>query len=87
MDKLDLAEFSPSMKQGEYLALMQFASSLKRCRESQELSLADLAQRSGIDRSAICRLENGLADNPTLATLERLARSVGKGIRIELEDN
>jgi DNA-binding XRE family transcriptional regulator len=76
-----------SIKQGEYLALMQFAASLKRFRESQNLSLADIATRTGIDKSAISRIENGVADNPTIATLERLARSVGKRIVIELEDD
>jgi DNA-binding XRE family transcriptional regulator len=75
------------VKQGEYLALMHFAASLKRFRELQNLSLADIATRTGIDKSAISRIENGLADNPTIATLERLARSVGKRIVIELEDD
>jgi transcriptional regulator with XRE-family HTH domain len=74
------------MKHGEYLALMRFAHLLKETRASQKLSLADLAERTGIDRSAISRLENGLTENPTVATLERLARSVGKRLRIELED-
>lgn len=78
-------EFDAPIKQGEYLAMMQFAADLKRLRERQNLSLADVADRSGIDKSAISRLENGLAENPTIATLERLARGIGKRIRIKLE--
>lgn len=79
-------EYNPSVKHGAYIALMHFAASLKRFRELQHLSLTDLADRSGIDKSAISRLENGQVDNPTIQTLERLARSLGKRIRIELED-
>lgn len=80
-------EYRPTVKHGEYIALMHFAESLKRFRQIQQLSLADLASRSGIDKSAISRLENGQADNPTIATLERLARSMGKRLRIEMEDD
>jgi DNA-binding XRE family transcriptional regulator len=80
-------EYYPTVKHGEYLALMHFAETLKRFRKMQQLSLSDLANRSGIDKSAISRLENGQADNPTIATLERLARSMGKRIKIELEDD
>ncbi len=80
-------QYNPTVKQGEYLALMHFAASLKRMREQQQLSLAELADRSGIDKSAISRLETGQADNPTIATLERLARSMGKRIKIEMEDD
>lgn len=87
LGKLNAEEFGPTIKQGEYLALMRFFSLLKSTRENQNLSLADIAARTGMDKSAISRLENGLTENPTIGTLERLARSVGKRIRIELEDD
>ncbi len=80
-------KYLPIVKQGEVLAVMQFATSLKSVREALHLSLADLADRSGIDKSAISRLENGQAENPTIGTLERLARSLGKRIKIEMEDD
>lgn len=79
-------EFTAPVKQGEYLALMEFAAQLKRVREEQNLSLADVSSRSGIDRSAISRLENGLVENLTLGTLIKVAKSLGKRTRIELED-
>jgi transcriptional regulator with XRE-family HTH domain len=41
------------------------------------LSLAD---RSGTDRAAISRLENGVYVNPTLDTLYRCAEAVGADI-------
>jgi DNA-binding Xre family transcriptional regulator len=86
-DQLNPSEFTPAMKQGEYLALMHFIHCLKAERQFQKMSLADLADRTGIDKAAISRLENGLIENPTIATLERLARSVAKRLRIELEDD
>ena len=85
LSQLRTSKFTAPVKQGEYLAMMQFAAELKQLRDSQNLSLADVAQRSGIDKAAISRLENGLAENPTIGTLERLARSVGKRIRITFE--
>jgi DNA-binding XRE family transcriptional regulator len=79
-------EFTPPMKQGEYLTLMEFAARMKEVREQKHLSLTDVAIRSGIDKSAISRLENGLTENPTIGTLSKVARSLGKRIRIELDD-
>jgi DNA-binding Xre family transcriptional regulator len=78
------ADFGPFMKQGQQLALMEFAASIKKLREQQKVSLAEMASRTGIDRAAISRIENAQVDNPTIATLERLARSLGRRLRIEL---
>jgi len=80
-------EFSPPVKQSEYLILMEFAARMKQVREQKQLSLTDVASRSGIDKSAISRLENGLTENPTIGTLSKVARSLGKRIRIELDDD
>jgi DNA-binding Xre family transcriptional regulator len=80
-------EFVPPMTQGHYLALARFAAMVRALRQEQSLSLADLAARSGIDRAAISRLENGHVENTTVQTLERLANCLGKRIRIELEDD
>ena len=53
---------------------------LKRERERLGLSLADVAARSGIDKAALSRLENGQLTNPTIATLARYADALGKAI-------
>ena len=53
---------------------------LKRHREAQGLSLTDVAERSGMDRSAVSRLENGQYLNPTVDTLYRYARAIGAEI-------
>jgi DNA-binding XRE family transcriptional regulator len=79
-------EFTPPIKQGEYLVLMKFAAMMKQARKERQLSLTQVASRSGIDKAAISRLENGLTENPTIGTLNKIARSLGKRIRIELED-
>jgi DNA-binding phage protein len=49
--------------------------------ERQGLSLADIAERTGIDRAAVHKLEIGVNRNPTLATLNRYADALG--VRIE----
>lgn len=59
---------------------------LKTERMRQGLSLADLRERSGIERSALCKLENDVDSNPTLRTLTRYAAAMGKRVRVVLED-
>ena len=80
-------KYSKPMLQENLLAMLEFAAKLKTQREKLRLSLTDLANRSGIDKAALSRLENGLADNPTVNTLERLARALGKRLRLALEDD
>lgn len=52
------------------------ARELKEHREKAGLSLAVVAERSGIDQGALSRLENGRG-NPTIQTLMRYARAIG----------
>jgi len=65
---------------GEYLDLLTMLGKLKKHREAQGLSLSDVADRSGMDRSAVSRLENGQYLNPTMDTLYRYAQAVGAEI-------
>ena len=51
---------------------------LKWDRESCGVSIADIAERSGLDRAVVSRLENGKQDNPTVAILMRYAAAIGK---------
>jgi transcriptional regulator with XRE-family HTH domain len=41
---------------------------------------------TGMDRSALSKLENGQRPNPTVETLVRYAEAVGKHLKIELID-
>ena len=70
----DVEEFVPL---GEYLGLLSALRALRKERESRGLSLAMIAERSGIDKAALSRLENGLQTNPTMDTLYRYASAIG----------
>ena len=55
-------------------------------RTTTRLSLADVQQATGIDRSALCRIESGENGNPTVNTLIRYVRAVGRRINVALVD-
>jgi DNA-binding Xre family transcriptional regulator len=74
------------VRQGDYFDFMRALSELKKACERKNLSLAEVARRSGIDKAALSRLENGLNANPTLKTLEVIARSIGVRIRLAVEE-
>lgn len=63
----------------------RLVAALRAERERQGLSLADVADRSGIDRAAIHKLEIGLNRNPTVETLHRYARALGVRLTWGLE--
>lgn len=71
---------------GLYIELRLALLDLKKAREADGLSLADVAERSGIDKAALSRLENGVHDNPTVETLMRYAAALGKKLVWKLED-
>jgi predicted transcriptional regulator len=73
-------DVSEVVAQGEYVNLLAMLAALKRQREAKGLSLADVAERCGMDRSAVSRLENGVYLNPTLDTLYRYAAAIGAEI-------
>jgi DNA-binding phage protein len=60
---------------------------LKAAREAKGLSLADIFQRTGMDRSALSKLENVTNENPTIDTLLRYAEVVGKRLQIQVLDS
>lgn len=53
--------------------LEDLLTQLKAAREAKGLSLADLTELTGMDRSALSKLENGGRPNPTVETLVRYA--------------
>lgn len=61
-------------------------SALRSERERQGLSLSTVAERSGIDRAALHKLEIGLIKNPTASTLSRYAEALGNQIAWMLAD-
>lgn len=69
---------------GELVAFRRFIMSLCRERERLGLSLAEVAERAGIDKGALSRLENGQQLNPTVNTLARYVHALGKSLAWEM---
>ena len=86
-DLIASGEYEVFGRHGDYLALRHFLAGLKAERQRRGLSLDDVAARSGIDRMAISRLENGRNANPTVGTLGRYAAALGKRIAWAAEDD
>jgi DNA-binding XRE family transcriptional regulator len=59
---------------------------LKAAREQKGLSLSDLTGLTGMDRSALSKLETGQRPNPTIETLVRYAEAVGKHLVLSLTE-
>jgi predicted transcriptional regulator len=59
---------------------------LRAAREAKGLSLSDLTELTGMDRSALSKLETGQRSNPTVETLVRYADAVGKRLVVSLSD-
>ena len=79
-DLVDSGDIDQVYSMGEYWELHKAFSVLKSLREQQGLSITDMAERTGMDRAMISRLENGQIDNPTLATVGRYAKALGKRV-------
>lgn len=66
--------------------LQSVLAQLKAAREEKGLSLAALSELTGMDTSALSKLETGQRPNPTVETLVRYAEAVGKKIEVSLVD-
>src|SRR6266436_6632606 len=67
-----------AINQQSFTAILSLVARFKTERESQGLTLAEVAQRMGIDPPALSRLETGKMLNPTLATLHKWAEALGQ---------
>lgn len=66
--------------------LQELLVQLKAAREEKGMSLADVTERTGMDRSAVSKLETGQRPNPTIETLARYAEAVGKRLVVSLAE-
>ena len=66
--------------------LADLAKQLKAAREERGLSLSDMTELTGMDRSSLSKLETGQRSNPTVDTLVRYAQAVGKRLVVSLAD-
>jgi transcriptional regulator with XRE-family HTH domain len=62
----------------------RMAARLKELRERRGLTQEQLSEKSGVGRSHLARLETGKQD-PTLSTLEKLAKALGVKVGSLLE--
>src|ERR1051325_1910838 len=73
-----------AINQQSFAAILSLVAKFKAARESQGLTLAEVAARMGIDAPALSRLETGKMLNPTLATLHKWAEALGQKLDVEL---
>jgi len=66
--------------------LVALLKQLKAAREERGLTLSDVTRLTGMDRSALSKLETGRRPNPTIETLVRYAEAVGKRLVVSLAD-
>jgi DNA-binding Xre family transcriptional regulator len=67
-------------------AVGEVCSALRAAREARGFTLGDVERLTGIDRSALSKLERGERPNVTFETLGRYAAALGKRLRLQLED-
>jgi DNA-binding phage protein len=67
------------------LELRRFISRLREYREKAGITLAEVAERSGIDKAALSRLERG-ATNPTFETLSRYVQALGLVTKLDFAE-
>jgi len=79
--KQKLAE---AMQRG--IAIQHTMAVLKAERMKKGLSLSDMKERTGIERSTLSRLENNAEANPTVNTLTKYADAVGKKMFVVFTD-
>lgn len=77
-------EFPPASPDESLLEVM---TSLRAERERQGLSLADVSERTQMDKATLSKLETGKTANPTYFTIRTYARALGKRVVWRVEDD
>lgn len=77
---------SKELKHQHDAQVQRIATLLRTSREEAGLSLTELAERTGMTRQAISRIESGENHNPTMSTIVRLAEALNKQWVIDLQD-
>ncbi len=70
-------DYEGPVQAGAYWEVRRVMAELKAERDRQGLTLAQVAERSGLDKGAISKLETGRQVNPTVDTLSRIAAGLG----------
>ena len=70
-----------------YLNLRLIVHNLRKIREQAKLSLADISDRSGMDKAMLSRLENGHVANPGIKTISRYLDAMDKSLEWRIVDS
>jgi DNA-binding XRE family transcriptional regulator len=73
-----------AIDQQSFAAILGLMARFKSVREGQGLTLAEVADRMGVDAPALSRLETGKMLNPTVATLHKWAEALGQKLEVAL---
>ena len=68
-----------------YFELRACIAELKKAREAAGLTLAQVAEKTGLATEALCRLETGQVTNPDWKTLGLYAAAVGRKLNLSAE--
>jgi ribosome-binding protein aMBF1 (putative translation factor) len=68
-----------------YRDALSVGMKIRDLRETAGLTQKQLADRMGVSQQVIARLESGEADNPTVGTLERIAKATGHRLHVQFE--
>lgn len=81
------AKAAPSpdrVKNATAWALESLMQTIRQERQRQKLSLDAVAERSGVEKAMLSKLENGKLINAQLDTLMRIARALNKVVSLQL---
>jgi transcriptional regulator with XRE-family HTH domain len=67
-----------------YFDLIACVAQLKKAREAAGLTLAQVAEKSGLATETLCRLETGQITNPTWKTLGMYAATVRRHLKVDV---
>ena len=70
---------------GAFMELLGLVDILRHERERKGLSLTYVAERSGLTRAMVSKLENGHNPNPTLDTLGRYAMAMDMELKLSAD--
>jgi ribosome-binding protein aMBF1 (putative translation factor) len=74
-----------TLRGSDVAQLLKFVADVRRERESQGLTVEQLAERAAIDADVLKRFEAGQAFIPTIATVYRIAGALGRNLRLALD--
>ena len=67
--------------------MLDIGLQIRDLREVVGFTQKKLAESLGVSQQVIARLENGDTNNPTMNTLERIAKATGHRLRFRFEPN